>query len=225
MPRIARVVAPGYPHHITQRGTNRSGIFLNDQDRILFLHTLSQWTQRTGTRVWAYCLMDNHFHLLLEPLDVEGLGKCLHGTTFRYAQYFNRKYGRSGRLWENRYFSCPVNKDEYLWSVVRYIERNPVRAKIVERVDDWKWSSGRAHIHGVPDQVINLFEWFDKSERTDYAAFVSQEGEDDPVRRATSTGRPLGSSTFLEILERQLGRSLKQGKRGRPSAKKKGGCP
>lgn len=225
MPRIARAVAPGCPHHITQRGTNRTDIFLDDDDRTLFLLTLNQWTQRTGTRIWAYCLMDNHFHLLLEPVDVKGLGKCLHGATFRYAQYFNRKYSRTGRLWENRYFSCAVNKDEYLWSVVRYIERNPVRAKVTGRVEDWKWSSARAHISGTPDRAINLFDWLDKSERSDYARFVSEDGKDDQIRKATSTGRPLGSSTFLEILERQLGRSLKPSKRGRPSTKKKGGCP
>ena len=226
MPRIARVVAPGYPHHITQRGTNRTSIFLGDDDRTFFLLTLNQWTQRTGTRVWAYCLMDNHFHLLLQPLNVEGLGKCLHGATFRYAQYFNRKYSRTGRLWENRYFSCPVDKDEYLWSVVRYIERNPIRAKRTAWVEDWKWSSARSHINGALDKVINLFDWLDKSERSEYARFVSQEdAKDDHIRKATSTGRPLGSPTFLEILERQLGRSLKSNKRGRPPAKKKGGCP
>jgi putative transposase len=225
MPRIARVVAPGYPHHITQRGTNRTGIFLEDNDRTLFLLTLNQWSQRTGIRVWAYCLMDNHFHLLLEPLNAEGLGRCLHGTTFQYAQYFNRKYNRTGRLWENRYFSCPVDKDEYLWSVVRYIERNPIRAKMTTRVEDWKWSSACSHINGIPDRTINLFDWLDRSERSGYTSFVSEDGKDDHIRKATSTGRPLGSSIFLETLERQLGRSLKPNKRGRPPANKKGGCP
>lgn len=114
--------------------------------------------------------MDNHFHLLLEPTDAEGLGKCLHGATFRYAQYFNGKYGRTGRLWGNRYFSCPIDKDAYLWAAVRYIERNPIRAKI--------------------------------------------------ARKATSTGRPFGSFAFLEKLERQLVRSLKPKKRGRPLKQK-----
>jgi putative transposase len=169
--------------------------------------------------------MDNHFHLLLEPLDAEGLGRCMHGATFRYAQYFNRKYNRTGRLWENRYFSCPVDKDKYLWSVVRYIERNPVRTKMTTRVEDWRWSSARSHINGIPDRAITLFDWLDKSERSEYARFISEDAKDDHIRKATSTGRPLGSSAFLETLERQLERSLKPNKRGRPLTNKKGGCP
>ncbi len=101
--------------------------------------------------------MSNHLHLLLEPMDIEGLGRCLHGTTFRYAQYFNGKYNRTGRLWENRYFSTPVDKDAYLWAVVRYIEMNPVRAKMVRKAEDWKWSSARAHIAGNSDGTLQLF--------------------------------------------------------------------
>jgi putative transposase len=216
MSRIARIAAPGFPHHITQRGTNRSSIFLDDRDRTFFLSTLDHWTERSGTRVWAYCLMNNHFHLLLEPMDVEGLGRCLHGVTFLYAQYFNRKYNRTGRLWENRYFSCPVSKDTYLWAAVRYIERNPVRARMTGKAEDWRWSSAWAHINGMPDKSINLFEWLDKSARSEYVKFLSEDGNDVYIRKATSTGRPFGSPAFLEVLERQLGRSLKPKNRGRP---------
>jgi len=220
MPRISRVVAPGHPHHVTQRGTNSTDIFLDDDDRTFFLSTLDQWRERTGTRVWAYCLMDNHFHLLLEPWDIAGLGKCLHGATFRYAQYFNGKYGRTGRLWENRYFSCPIDKDAYLWAVVRYIERNPVRAKMTRGAEDWRWSSARAHISGRPDRAINLFDWLDTSARSDYGRFLNENGNDDHIRKATSRGRPCGGAIFLEILERQLGRSLRPNKCGRPSKEK-----
>src|SRR5208337_4638176 len=199
MPRTARIVAPGYPHHITQRGTNRTTIFLSDDDRMLFLSALNRWSERKGTRIWAYCLMDNHFHLLLEPMDNDGLAKCLHGVTLRYAQYFNRKYGRTGRLWENRYFSCPVDKDTYLWAVVRYIERNPARAKMVNRAEDWKWSSARTHATGIPDKTIRLFDWLDTSQRFDYAKFLNEEDNDERIRKATSTGRPYGGLDFLEI--------------------------
>jgi putative transposase len=225
MSRIARVVAPGYPHHITQRGTNRTDIFLDDDDRTFFLSTLTQWAERKRTRIWAYCLMSNHLHLLLEPANVEGLGTCLHGTTFRYAQYFNGKYNRTGRLWENRYFSTPVDKDAYLWAVVRYIERNPVRAKMVRRAEDWKWSSARAHIAGNADGTLQLFDWLKNSERSDYMKFLNDDGDDDHIRKATSTGRPCGSPTFIEALERQLGRLLKPNKCGRPRKEKVGGCP
>jgi putative transposase len=223
MPRIARIVAVGHPHHITQRGTNRTAIFLGDDDRMFFMSTLNKWSAKKNTRIWAYCLMENHFHLLLEPLDNKGLGKCLHGLTLSYAQYFNRKYGRTGRLFENRYFSCPIDKDSYLWAVVRYIERNPVRAKMAKRAEDWKWSSARTHATGRPEKAIFLFDWLDKSERLDYGKFLNEDGNDDHIRKATSTGRPYGSLTFLEKLEKQLGRLLKQKKCGRPS--KLGSCP
>lgn len=223
MPRIARIVAEGFPHHITQRGTNRSEIFLDEKDRTFFLSILNQHAEKTGARVWAYCLMSNHFHLLLEPVDVEGLGKFLHGATFRYAQYFNGKYGRTGRLWENRYFSCPVDRDTYLWTAVRYIEKNPVRAKIVRRAEDWKWSSARAHVTGTADQAVNLFAWLPKYEWTNYAAFLKEDENNAHIRKATSTGRPFGNFDFLQMLESRLGRLFRPQKRGRP--KKIGGCP
>ena len=135
MPRIARVVVPGYPHHVTQRGTNKSTIFHDDEDRSYFFQCLNSWAEKTAVNIWAYCLMNNHFHLLLEPAKVQDLGRCLHGTTFRYAQQYNLKFARSGRLWQNRYFSCPVDRENYLWAVVRYMEKNPVRANIIRKAD------------------------------------------------------------------------------------------
>ena len=109
MPGIARDVAPNYPHHIARRGTNKTYIFLDDEDRRYFLQSLKDYADRTGTKIWAYCLMGNHFHLLLVPSEEQCLGKCLHG-----AQHFNKKYERTGRLWQNRYFSCIVDERKYL---------------------------------------------------------------------------------------------------------------
>ncbi len=220
MPRIARVVVPKYPHHITQRGTNRTAIFLDDEDRRFFLQKLNDFAAKTKTNIWAYCLMDNHFHLLLEPTEQESLMKCLHGATFRYAQYFNLKYTRSGRLWQNRYFSCLVDKDEYLWAVVRYIEKNPVRAKIVEKAEDWKWSSAGQHIMGTRSDSIILCKWLSKAESDKYNKFIESEESDEEIRKATMTGRPLGNSNFIEMLEAMLERSLKPRKGGRPKKQK-----
>lgn len=216
MPRIARVVVPNYPHHITQRGTNKSEIFLDDEDRSYFLQCLKEYAVKTDTKIWAYCLMGNHFHLLLVPETEQSLGKCLHGTTFRYAQYFNQKYGRSGRLWQNRYFSCVVDRREYLWLAARYIERNPIRAKFARNPEDWEWSSARAHINGEKDVVLSLRDWLDETEREEYRRFVKEEGREEEIRKATSTGRPLGDLRFTESLERKLGRPLKPKKAGRP---------
>lgn len=216
MPRIARVILPQYPHHITQRGTNKMTIFHDDEDRLYFLHRLSEFARKTETNIWAYCLMDNHFHLLLDPTGAESLMKCLHGTTFRYAQYFNQKHNRSGRLWQNRYFSCPVDKDEYLWAVVRYIERNPVRAKIVEKAEAWKWSSAEAHLTGIRNEALILHEWLNDVEKQEYRQFIESEGSEDEIRRATTTGRPLGNTGFMDMLEAMLKRGLKPKKGGRP---------
>lgn len=220
MPRIARVVVPDYPHHITQRGTNKSAIFLDDEDRRCFLQYLNSRAEKTEVNIWAYCLMDNHFHLLLEPKKDQSLGKCLHGTTFLYAQHYNKKYARSGRLWQNRYFSCPVDKEEYLWAVVRYMERNPVRAKIVTKAEDWKWSSAEAHISGRKDGHLGLLDWLNADERAEYRRFLDDEGEDDEIRKATSTGRPLGDASFVEKLQELSGRELKYQRRGRPRKNK-----
>jgi len=214
MPRIARVVVPNYPHHITQRGTNKTNIFIDDEDRGYFLQCLKDSAAKAETKIWAYCLMDNHFHLLLVPINEQGLGKCLHRVTFKYAQYFNQKYGRSGRLWQNRYFSCIVDKNEYLWVAARYIERNPVRAKIAKSAEDWKWSSARFHIKGGSPPVLS--NWLDKSEKAEYRRFVQNEGSEEAIRKATSNGRPLGDMKFVERLEGLLGRVLKPQKGGRP---------
>lgn len=217
MPRIARIVAPTFPHHITQRGTNRTKIFLDDEDRGYFLQYLKDRATKTATRVWAYCLMDNHFHLLLAPEKEQSLGKCLHGVTFRYAQYFNQKYKRTGRLWQNRYFSCVVDRNVYLWAAVRYIERNPVRAKMTKKAEDWEWSSARSHINGAGTEIPGIHDWLDESERIEYRRFIKgEEGEIERIRKTTSTGRPLGDMKFVEGLEGLLGKVLKPQKSGRP---------
>jgi putative transposase len=216
MPRIARVVALDYPHHVTQRGTNRSEIFLADRDRLFMLECLKTWSEKTSTEIWAYCLMDNHFHLLLVPRNEGGLGRCLHGVTFRYAQYFNERYERSGRLWQNRYFSCPIDKETYLWAVARYIENNPVRSGLVKTAEDWKWSSASAHVKGIYDRFLTYPDWLDEKERENYRIFLKEFSDESIIRKATATGRPIGTDEFAEMIGRRLNRMLKPKKGGRP---------
>lgn len=217
MPRIARVIVPGYPHHIVQKGTGGTKIFCDDKDRTFFLKQLMEWSVRTMVKVWAYCLMATHFHLLLVPSDKESLGRCMHGLTTVYAQSFNPKYERKGRLWQNRYFSCPVDFGEHLWTAARYIERNPVRAKLIVTPEEWEWSSARFHVQGTKDRFgATLSEWLEEKDMREYSIFLKGEGREDDVRKATSTGRPFGDLAFYHKLEKLLGKSLLPKKGGRP---------
>jgi putative transposase len=128
MPRIARAVATEFPHHIVQRGNNRQNIFLSPEDREKYRFLLLKYSAKWEAPILVYCFMTNHIHLLARPLKEESLHKMMQGVTLCYAQYFNKTYGRTGRLWESRFHSCAVQEEKYLWAVARYIEQNPVRA-------------------------------------------------------------------------------------------------
>ena len=148
MPRIARLCTEGYPHHITQRGNNKDTVFFNDEDRRFYLEVLHRYKNKYGMNILAYCLMGNHVHVLAVPEMQTSLARSMGGTNLLYTQYINRKYKRSGRLWQNRFFSTIVDEESYLWAVARYIEQNPVRAKLVKKAEDYPWSSARAHVLG-----------------------------------------------------------------------------
>ncbi len=219
MSRIARVTAVNYPHHITQRGNNRTDTFLEDNDRQFYLEILKKYAQRYAFDIWAYCLMSNHVHILAVPRKEDSLARGMGGTNLVYTQYINRKYKRSGRLWQNRFFSTIVDTDRYLWAVARYIERNPLRAGLVPKADAYKWSSCRTHMHGDANKYLSSTEWLQESERIEYQKLLQSENDADvmAIRQATSTGRPFGSANFIELLEKELDRSLTANKVGRPS--------
>ena len=148
MARMARVVAAGVPHHITQRGNNRQDIFLLDDDRRFYLDTLRERSQRYGVTLLGYCLMTNHVHLVAIPERPDSLARALGQSHSRYAQRFNRRYGRSGHLWQNRFYSCPLGRT-HLVRALLYGDLNPVRAGLVGRAEEYPWSSARAHLDGV----------------------------------------------------------------------------
>src|SRR5208283_3997593 len=194
MPRIARAVAKGYPHHIIQRGNNREVVFYDDEDKKQYLTLLTTYAEKRDSSVMAYCLMSNHVHLLIRPLSEESLSKTMQGTTLCYSQYANRKYGRSGRLWESRYHSCIVDHEKYLWAVARYIEQNPVRAGMVKKTEEYPYSSARAHVKGIKDGVLGE-ELFSEEQRGDYVQLLRTGMRDEEigaVRYHTRSGRPLG---------------------------------
>jgi putative transposase len=226
MPRIARIIAPGYPHHITQRGNNRATIFFDDEDRQTYLKLLAGYAEKHSLQIWAYCLMDNHIHLLAVPETETALARGIGLINQVYTQYLNRKLSQSGRVWQNRFFSCVVGNEQYLWAVARYIERNPLKARLAKRPETYRWSSAKAHLAEAHDAVLSPTAWLAPSEKAAYSEFVLAENDemDEEIRKATRTGRPFGSESFVEKLEFQLNQRLRPKKAGRPR-KEYGECP
>jgi putative transposase len=226
MPRIARIIAPGYPHHITQRGNNRANVFFDDEDRLIYLKLLAGYSQKHHFQIWAYCLMSNHIHLLAVPETETSLSRGIGLTNQMYTQYLNRKLKQTGRIWQNRFFSCVVENEQYLWAVARYIERNPIKPGLVESVEEYRWSSAKAHVTGAHDSLLAADSWLSSQERSAYGEFVcmADDETDNAIRRSTNSGRPFGSETFIDKLEFQLNQTMKPRKPGRPR-KKIGECP
>jgi putative transposase len=226
MPRIARIIAPEYPHHITQRGNNRSTVFFDDEDRQTYLKLLAAYARKHHIRIWAYCLMSNHIHLLAVPESETSLSNGIGLTNQMYTQYLNRKLKQSGRIWQNRFFSCVVEDEHYLWAVARYIECNPLKAGLTARLEEYAWSSAKAHLSGSHDPLLSADSWLSPQDRCAYGDYVrmADEETDNIIRKATTSGRPFGSDSFIDSLEFRLNQSLKPKKPGRPR-KKTGECP
>jgi putative transposase len=197
MPRLARLVIPGLPHHVTQRGNQRRQTFFGDSDARLYLELLGRWCERAGTAVWAWCLMPNHVHLILVPSSEDGLAVALRQTHGRYASLINARKGGTGHLWQGRYGSF-VMDERHLIACARYVELNPVRAGLVADPAEWPWSSARAHLGQGPDGLTRTAPLLDRW--PDWKA-VLEGGLDsalrDAIRGRERTGRPLGDPAFL----------------------------
>ena len=192
MPRAARQVFPGIPHHVTQRGNRRQPTFFCEEDYALYLKLLRFWCARAGTKVWAWCLMPNHVHLVLVPSNQDGLRAALAETHRRYTWQINRREGWQGHLWQSRFASAPMD-EAHVHACVRYVELNPVRAGLVEGPEDWRWSSARAHLGLAADALTDLEAGRARVE--DWSAFLASglsDSERDAVRAAESSGRPMG---------------------------------
>ncbi len=149
MPRIPRIVAPGLPHHVTQRGNNRQSIFHGKEDPVLYLEWFREYAMKYGLTVLGYCIMDNHVHFIVVPQSTGSLAKVFRLLNMRYSHYVNRKMGTCGHLWQGRFFSCIVN-GPHLLTTLKYVERNPVRAGMVSFPWEWELSSAREHIGEKP---------------------------------------------------------------------------
>ena len=214
MARLARIVVPGIPHHVTQRGNRRMEVFFEDGDYSLYLELLSDYCRDAGVAVWAYCLMPNHVHLIMVPSDVDGLRRALSETHRRFARRVNAREEWRGHLWQERFHSYPMDEN-HLLAAARYIELNPLRAQIVARPGNWPWSSARAHLEGRNDALVSVDPLLDRVEN--WKAFLAKGMDEqalEQVRRFERTGRPAGSESFVEMVESTTGRSLKPRKPG-----------
>ena len=155
MPRSARIIHPGAPHHVTQRGNRRQQVFFSDDDYAHYLALLAESCWAENVQCWAYCLMPNHVHLVLVPEDELGLSRVVGRTHRLYTQYFNRGAQSAGLLWQGRFKSSPMDEPR-LFAACRYIEFNPIRAGLVARAEDWRWSSVHAHLAGKDDGLVRV---------------------------------------------------------------------
>jgi putative transposase len=219
VPRLARVVIPACPHHVTQRGNRRAQVFFSPADYRSYLDLLRDYTRRHATSVLAYCLMPNHVHLVLVPETRTGLHRVMLPVNMRYAQRFNRKWDVVGVVWQGRYFSSVLD-GAYLWNTVRYVERNPVRANLVGRAENYEWSSAPAHCARGTDSLVTMNLWYQRllDGIADWAQWLVP--ADDPealntLRRNSAKGLPCGSPEFIEELEKHSGRILRPRKPGR----------
>ncbi|HUR39611.1 MAG TPA: transposase [Verrucomicrobiae bacterium] len=220
MPRIARPVFPGLPHHVTQRGNRRETVFFCDADHRTYLDWLHEYAVAHRTLVLAYCLMPNHMHAVVVPESADSLERMFRCLDTRYAMRVNRRTGWSGHVWQGRFFSAPLD-DAYMRTAVRYVELNPVRAKMVKCAADYRWSSAAAHCRNEPDRLLadpspwlegvvpgaQWHSWLEAGEQPEQITIL---------RRNVERAMPCGSETFVARLERIAGRSLRPAARGRP---------
>ena len=214
MARLARVVAPGLPHHVTQRGNRRQDVFFAQADYALYLQLLRSWCAKEGVAILAYCLMPNHVHLIAVPKSAESLRRALGETHRRYARHINAAHDWRGHLWQGRFASFPMDESHFLMAA-RYIELNPLRAGLVRAPAKYPWSSVHAHLKGADDGLVKVKPLLDLV--ADWRAFLRQdlsESELLTLRRHERTGRPVGNDKFLGRLERRLQRVLKKQKPG-----------
>ena len=214
MARIARVVVPGLPHHVTQRGNRREPVFFGAGDYQLYRQLIAAAARRAGAEIWAYSLMPNHVHLIVTPAGQDGLRATAAEAHRRYTGAINARFHWTGHLFQGRFGAVVMDKP-HLLAATHYMALNPVAAGLVSRTEDWPWSSARAHLAGEDDELATVAPL--RALIPDFAALLTRPA--DPatmarIDRAPTIGRPLGAPEWIAALERQLGRRLAPGKPG-----------
>ena len=209
MARRARIVIPGIPHHLTQRGVRRNPIFFDKADRQLYYRLLFKMCKLHGVHVHSYSWMPNHVHIVAIPDRADSFAKTFRPVNSTYALLHNEKYGTSGYLWEDRFFSCALDEYHYR-AAVRYVERNAVRAGLVDRAEDYPWSSARSHCGLEADELVEpALDVL--SDIQDWAAWLAGDTDakvEQAIRKSTSSGWPCGSEEFVRECESTTGRIL-----------------
>ena len=214
MSRLARLVVPGLPYHITQRGNGGQKTFFSDEDYAGYRDLLAEATREARVAVWAWCLMPNHVHLILCPGDEDGLRRALARAHRRYAGLIHARRRRTGHFWQGRYGAVAMDED-HLAAAYRYVTLNPVRARLVERAEDWRWSSAGALLGLGDDRLTDV-----GPARQRFARFADLvEGAENReatarLRKGETIGRPVGGPDFIADLEARSGRGLAPLKRG-----------
>ncbi|HLF10393.1 MAG TPA: transposase [Gammaproteobacteria bacterium] len=213
---MPRLVVPGYPHHVTQRGNRRQTTFFSPNDYRMYLGLLAEAREAAGIAVWAYCLMPNHVHLVVVPHRHDSLATFFGETHRTYTRRVNFREGWRGHLWQERFHSC-VMDERHLLAAVRYTELNPVRAGLCRSAEEWRWSSVHAHLDGTDDMLVAVRPMLDRiDDWPKYLELDSAQSEHNALRQHGRTGRPLGDDAFIECLEKLTGRRLICGEPGRP---------
>jgi putative transposase len=215
MSRLPRLVLPGIPHHVTQRGNRRERTFFDEGDYALYLDLLADGAERAGVEIWSYCLMPNHVHLIAVPRDEDGLRRCFRFVHRHYTGYINARLRVTGHLWQGRFSSVAMDEPHFV-TALRYVALNPVRARLVARAEDWRWSSVGAHLSRRDDHVVKVAPALERV--GDFAAFLGERFDEASsyaaLRKAESVGRPAGSPEWLAEMEEHTGLTLRPQKRG-----------
>jgi putative transposase len=215
MTRLPRLVLPGIPHHITQRGNRREKTFFEEGDYALYLDLLAQAAGQAHVEIWSYCLMPNHVHIIAVPSDEDGLRRTFRFVHRHYTGYINARLRTTGHLWQGRFSSVAMD-EEHLHHAFRYIALNPVRARLVKRPEHWRWSSVAAHLARADDHVVKTSPALDRV--GDFGAFLGEDFDEAmsyaALRKAESVGRPGGSKAWLADMEAKTGLRLAPEKRG-----------
>jgi len=220
MPRTARIVALGFPHHITQRGNNKNITFSDDEDYRKYMFFLEYYKNKYDLEVFAYSLMPNHIHFKVIPNKTDSLAKVFNCTQMCYTQYFNKKYKKVGHLWQSRFFSCPLDK-QHAYAVTKYIELNPVNARLVEKPEQWKWSSVIDHLNAGKG-LISLSPMNKIMEIQNWREYLQQGVSAEMIKNIDShslSGKPLGNKKFINLLVKKFGIFINSRPKGRPLIK------